>query len=199
MIDLSLNISVHVETAVLYIQSGLAWRLFELITYFDDPNRYSKKIEDPHYRLTVKFIEIALIAMRNLLIFAHEAYELKTNSSSANQEESSSELIIKRQPVSEDLAAILDKIDGFEKTVLSKFYLVVLKLIGKELTKSLLLNYFEPTVAPTEEDRDPILRYMKIFATNFFDPQTLWNNETREEFTELVQEQIISIQQSHGK
>jgi len=196
LFELLVSLSCQVSFCPLLIQSGIVWRCIELLTYFDDPNRYSRKIENPIYRKTVTSIEMICNVLRNVLIFSNEAYILKTNSSLIK----SKEVGIKTKKIkSQELLPSLDKLGGFERTVLAKFQTAIFHLIGQSITQVLLMDYYEPVLIPKGEDRDNILRFMKIFATSYSDPLTLWNYETKQELKELIMSQIIMINNSNGK
>ena len=193
---LLVDLSIYAEFTPFFIQAGVAWRCLEWLTYYNDPNIYIKIVEDPNYRAMLPHFEGAGNVFRNILIYTNEAYILKINSASIKPKSVGLTTTKQKPP---KLLIALDQLEGFERTVLSKFHSAILELIGKPILQLLLTDYDEPVLKPQDENRENILRFLKIFATGYYDPVTFWSKETKDELKQLIQAQIVFINESHGR
>lgn len=195
LIDLFTELSLKVDFASFFVQSGLSWRCLEFLTYYGDITPQAEKVHKVNYQSMQVNIEKLCNIFRNNLIFSNEAYIWKLTGGLVSRGIG----IITSREKSTKLVQALNKIDNNEKKTLATFHECVINLLGKHILQVLLMDYYEPTFAPEGKERNNIVDFVKIFSTSLHDPATLWNSETRQELKTLLINQLFEINSTQGK
>ena len=197
LLDLLSELSVDVQYAANFIQSGLAWRFLEFLTYYNEIGVVSEATHNPHYQTMLINVEKIANVFRNIIIYSNEAFICKTFS--ASNEINQMEAVIPSKEQSAEVSSTLMKIDPAEKNLLCRFYEGVLNLLGKRLLQILLADYSQPHVSPKDKDVTSIKNFLNLFSNELHEPTSLWNNDTRLELKNLLIQQIMLINSTDGK
>jgi len=197
LLDLLTECSLDAPFITTFVQSGLACRFLEFLTYYNDIGEVSAQNNNPHFQTMLINIEKICNIFRNLVMYGNEAYIWKLAGAT---DESSVDLITStKEQQSSEVSRILTKIDSPQKLLLCQFFECTLQLLGKRLVQILLSNYTQPRLAPKEKDILSINKFLKYFSTELSEPTDLWNEETRDELKNVLINQIITIHHTNGK
>lgn len=185
-------LSCDFQLAVFVVQAGIAWRCLEIIGYYSSLTECGNQSLDENLKKINQAAIAAGSVIRNLLIHTEQETDLASKnidldevSSNKKHQEGKLEMI---HPSSEDDKQIVDKFKSDLKV-----------LLGVRLVEQLLINANEPRFELEQADIAAIEGFLKMFVSYVYEPQTIWNEEVRNELQSLLRKQISSINSNNGE
>jgi len=192
ILDVWLQFSVRPMFLPILIRAGILWRCIEFLTYYIDVPELGEK----NYRKMLMSIEDACLIFRNTLIFANEAYISRSRKSPGDPEDLR---IVSNEEKSHLVELLMNQYGEANLKFMARFYVAVTNLLGKLMLNLLLADYMNPMISPRIQDKENIDNFIKMFANSYYDPSTLWNEDTRNELRTLMVNQLGAINSSKAK
>lgn len=190
-----LNFSIDVRLLDPLIKAGIPWRCIEFSLLYEE----NFEIGSFDYERTQKINEICedfVLVLRNITIYANEAFGLKNKSNDDNLLE---KMIISSKHKSETLFSEIHRLNIQRKEVLTAYFEGLHTLLMKKSIQGLLEDYFEAISKPEEKDKRGIKKFLNILNKDLEEETFIWSQENREDLKEILKMEISLINDNENK
>lgn len=187
-----LYFSAKVAFIPMLIRAGVGWRCLEYITYYGEPiGLNTMKV--------FKNIENACLVLRNIMIYCNQANEFRSKKPAAAEKDETKPGSTSANDKPLQMEIDLSQVGDAGLRVMTRFCLAVTNLIGKYMIESLVDDCIVTPVMIQPKDLEGTEKFLKVFASSFYDPSTLWNEDIRAELKNLMASQLLAVNNSKGK